>query len=104
MGRKKGSEKTGGRKKGTPNKTTQTAKEWISETLCANWEQMKSDLQSLEPKERLQLLFIFKLLEYVVPKQRETSTNVKFEDLTEEEMDELANKLTNCIPDQNQIK
>lgn len=98
MGRKKGCLKTGGRKKGTPNKATQTAKEWIVQTLSANWEQMKSDLKVLEPKERLQLLF--KLLEYVAPKQ----SNIKFEDLTDEEMDELVNKLTNGIPDENETK
>ena len=97
MGRKKGCLKTGGRKKGTPNKATQTAKEWIVQTLSANWEQMKSDLKVLEPKERLQLLF--KLLEYVAPKQRETSNNIKFEDLTDVEMDELVNLFTNGIPD-----
>lgn len=102
MGRKKGCLKTGGRKKGTPNKATQTAKEWIVQTLSANWEQMKSDLKVLEPKERLQLLF--KLLEYVAPKQRETSNNINFEDLTDEEMDELVNKLTNGIPDENETK
>lgn len=102
MGRKKGCLKTGGRKKGTPNKATQTAKEWIVQTLSANWEQMKSDLKVLEPKERLQLLF--KLLEYVVPKQRETSNNIKFEDLTDEEMDELVNKLTNGISDESETK
>ena len=102
MGRKKGCLKTGGRKKGTPNKATKTAKEWIVQTLSANWEQMKSDLKVLEPKERLQLLF--KLLEYVTPKQRETSSNIKFEDLTDEEMDELIDKLTNGISDENETK
>ena len=102
MGRKKGCLQTGGRKKGTPNKATQTAKEWIVQTLSANWEQMKSDLKVLEPKERLQLLF--KLLEYVAPKQRETSNNIKFEDLTDEEMDELIDKLTNGISDENETK
>ena len=102
MGRKKGCLKTGGRKKGTPYKATQTAKEWIVQTLSANWEQMKSDLKVLEPKERLQLLF--KLLEYVAPKQRETSNNIKFEDLTDEEMDELIDKLTNGISDENETK
>ena len=102
MGRKKGCLKTGCRKKGTPNKATQTAKEWIVQTLSANWEQMKSDLKVLEPKERLQLLF--KLLEYVAPKQRETSNNIKFEDLTDEEMDELIDKLTNGISDENETK
>lgn len=102
MGRKKGCLKTGGRKKGTPNKATRTAKEWIVQTLSANWEQMKSDLKVLEPKERLQLLF--KLLEYVAPKQRETSNNIKFEDLTDEEMDELIDKLTNGISDENETK
>ena len=102
MGRKKGCLKTGGRKKGTPNKATQTAKEWIVQTLSANWEQTKSDLKVLEPKERLQLLF--KLLEYVAPKQRETSNNIKFEDLTDEEMDELIDKLTNGISDENETK
>ena len=59
-------------------------------------------MKNLEPKDRLQLLF--KLLEYVVPKQRETSNNIKFEDLTDEEMDELVNKLTNGISDESETK
>lgn len=41
VGRKKGTAKTGGRKKGTPNKITPTAKEWVNGILSDNWEQMR---------------------------------------------------------------
>ena len=34
----------------------------------------------------------------------ETSNNIKFEDLTDEEMDELVNKLTNGISDESETK
>ena len=69
MSRTKGTEKTGGRSKGTPNKITGTLKEFISEIIDENRERIREDLEALEPKDRLQILE--KLMQYVLPKQRE---------------------------------
>jgi hypothetical protein len=56
----------GGRQKGTPNKTTLAFKEWINKLLETNRKQIVKDLESIEPKERLQ--FFEKLIPYVVPR------------------------------------
>ena len=56
-----------GRPKGTPNKITQTLREWLSEVIDGNREQMVADLKALEPKERLQILE--RLMQYIIPKR-----------------------------------
>lgn len=99
VGRKKGTAKTGGRKKGTPNKITPTAKEWVNGILSDNWEQMQDDLRKLEPKERLQLLF--KLLDYVLPKQNAVTAKVSYDDMTDEQLADLVNHLTEGVKDEN---
>ena len=66
MSRPKGMPKTGGRAKGTPNKVTNSLREWIASIIDKNKEQIESDLEELEPKERLQI--ILKLIDYVIPK------------------------------------
>ncbi len=55
-----------GRPKGTPNKVTATTREWISQLVDDNREQIERDLQALEPKERLQILE--KFMQYAIPK------------------------------------
>lgn len=55
-----------GRPKGTPNKVTSTIRNWIVELINDNREQIKQDLKSLKPCERLD--FISKLLPYILPK------------------------------------
>lgn len=69
MSRTKGTPKTGGRGKGTPNKVTGTLKEFISEIIDENRDRIKEDLEALEPKDRLQVLE--KMMQYIVPKQKE---------------------------------
>jgi len=68
MSRIKGTPKTGGRGKGTPNKVTADTKEWISLVLNNNREQFEKDLESLEPYKRA--LLYEKLLSYVVSKNQ----------------------------------
>lgn len=63
--------KTGGRKKGTQNKTTKELKEAINHLVSNNIDTLQSDLDSLEPKERI--LMIERFLKYCIPK-------VEFED------------------------
>ena len=69
MSRTKGTPKTGGRGKGTPNKVTGTLKEFIGGIIDENRERIKEDLELLEPKDRL--LVLEKLMQYVIPKQKE---------------------------------
>ena len=61
----------GGRAKGTPNKTTSTVKEWLSQLVDTNRRQIEKDLQALEPVERVRMFAL--LLNYLVPKQQAVS-------------------------------
>jgi uncharacterized protein (UPF0305 family) len=81
MAAKKGHSKSGGRGKGTPNKVTQSMREWVQMIIDNNRARLENDLQALEPKERWQL--IEKLMQYVIPKQREITDG--------EEMQEFRN-------------
>ncbi|TDN99991.1 hypothetical protein [Sunxiuqinia elliptica] len=65
-------EKTGGRKAGTPNKATAEIKSRISDILAEHFtpEKVAKNLEAMEPKERL--LFLTKLLDYSVPKLKQT--------------------------------
>ena len=56
----------GGREKGTPNKITADLRVMIKQLVAENIEQIREDLASLEPQERLK--FLEKLMSYVVPK------------------------------------
>ena len=62
----KGDKKTGGRKKGVPNKTTQTQREFLIKLVDGQRAQIKKDLKSLEPKDRL--MIIEKFMSYILPK------------------------------------
>lgn len=56
----------GGRAKGTPNKATVTLRQWITELIDDNREQIKRDLKVLSPAERLKIFM--GLLGYIMPK------------------------------------
>jgi len=64
--------KTGGRKKGTPNKITAEIKELITEFINGNFEQMQKDFESLDSRERVK--FYIDLLPYALPKLRAVET------------------------------
>ena len=55
-----------GRPKGTPNKVTQGVREWLAKLIDENREQIRKDIEALEPKERLQVLE--KFMQYTLPK------------------------------------
>lgn len=94
MPRKKGTPKTGGRKKGTPNKTTSTVKGYITDLLAGylspvgigqERNTLAADLANLLPVDRVTA--ITKLAAYVIPKQQalsiEEQTKVEADALTE---------------------
>lgn len=58
--------KTGGRKRGTPNKATADLRQSINDLIDCNWPTIQEDIEKLEPKERLQ--FLEKLITYTLPK------------------------------------
>lgn len=88
MGRIKndGRGKTGGRVKGTPNKITSTLKEFISDLIDDNREQILADLRQLEPKERLMILE--RLMGYVIPKQQAIGANIESTPIKQLSMEE----------------
>ena len=61
--------KTGGRKPGTPNKTTADFRELFSNLFEDNYESFKTSLNELEPKDKVTAML--KLMEFVLPKQKE---------------------------------
>ena len=106
MGRKKGTEKTGGRTVGTPNKITGTVKEWIASIIDGNREQFEQDLTLLEPSERVRT--ISNLLPFVVPKLQSASAEElmeteykRLEELLDTAPDEAINEIVERI---NKIK
>ncbi len=72
---KEGKAKTGGRKKGTPNKITQTTREMISDIVDGQLQTLMNEINELEPKERAD--FVVKLLPYVIPKLNSTDPQEK---------------------------
>lgn len=67
-------QKTGGRQKGTPNKTTSEARDMIRQIIFAQIELIESDLKSMQPAERLAI--IVKLLPYTIPKYKDESSSI----------------------------
>lgn len=67
--------KTGGRTKGTLNKTTTETKEILKNIVSVEIENINVLLDKLEPKERLDI--IIKLLPYILPKQNEIAVENK---------------------------
>ncbi len=89
-------QKTGGRSKGTPNRTTAETKDLLKSIVGKELTKLGVMLEQLEPMERINA--ISKLLPYILPKQQETSIEIK-QPLTEEQREarllELKNKLYN---------
>lgn len=74
--------KYGGRKAGTPNKSTKQFRQQIETLIENNFERIQEDINSLDPKDRLNLLV--KLYDFVVPKIQRidaTSTNAVINNL-----------------------
>lgn len=76
--------KTGGRKAGTPNKTTTETKVVLQKVLSTEIDKLGALLKQLEPIERVNA--IAKLLPYILPRQNEVKAEIKTEsNLTPEE-------------------
>ena len=67
-------EKTGGRAKGTPNKVTQEVRELFNELVRENLPQLRIDLATLEPYQRVNALV--KLSQFILPKPTEATLEI----------------------------
>ncbi len=81
--------KTGGRKKGTPNKTTADLKSWISQLLDNNRDQIEADMAELSPAKRIEIFE--KFAAYVVPKQ--STQHIDMARLSDEDINRVIDKL-----------
>lgn len=79
--------KTGGRQKGTPNKTTAEIKEMIAQFVGNNLEDIQKNYDQLEPEKKLH--FFEKVLKFVLPQQKETTQVIDISNLSEPELDKL---------------
>ena len=80
-----------GRPKGVPNKTTTDLRQWINNFIDDNRTQIQSDWKTLEPKDRL--VMFEKLLKYSLPTLQSTSLDFNFDEMTEDQLDEIINRL-----------
>ncbi len=81
--------KTGGRQKGSRNKTTAELKSWVFQFVNDNLSTFKSKFSKLDTAD--QIILIMKLMPYVLPKQTETKISLD-EELTKavkESMDKV---------------
>lgn len=83
--------KTGGRKAGTPNKVTGTLRDFVSNLIDNNREQIERDLKALSPKDRL--LIIEKFMQYTLPKRQAISAGLAIEGLTDDQIGAVADAM-----------
>lgn len=89
----------GGRPKGAKNKSTEQIRKSFSKLLSNNLEQLETDLQSLEPKERIK--YLLDIAKFVVPTLKSTeieqvgenSINNPFVNITPLEVDIINEQL-----------
>lgn len=78
---------TGGRKAGTPNKTTKNLREFVNDFLNDNREMLQKDFKSLDAKDRV--LMFEKFLSFALPKLN----NIGIENLPDEQLNEIIESL-----------
>ena len=93
--RQKGTQKTGGRSAGTPNKVTTDLRGWINELLDSNRQQIIKDMKRLEPHQRV--VVFEKLLSYAVPKQQTVAAQIELNNLPDEQIDRIITELISRI-------
>ncbi|WP_374398668.1 hypothetical protein [Flavobacterium sp.] len=87
--------KTGGRAKGTPNKTTAETKQLLQNVVTKQIEKLETTLSKLEPVDRVNALS--KLLPYILPKQQDIAITNTNEMLTESQRDQRIQELKNKL-------
>ena len=81
-----------GRPAGTPNKVSISTKEWVVKLINDNRGIIEEDLKLLAPRERVKIFE--RLLNYVLPKQAAVQTSLDLNSLTDAQLDEVIDRLT----------
>jgi hypothetical protein len=77
-----------GRKKGSPNRTTEQMRTMVQGFIETNWTKIQKDFDKLEPSERLK--FLSSLLKHVLPAPLN-----EFENLSDEDLNKIITELKN---------
>ena len=88
----KGKNKTGGRKKDTPNKVAQPLRESITDFLEDNFDEVTRIWQEMKPG-RDKLNFYRDMVRYAVPQLQSTELKTDFDSLTDQQLDHIINEL-----------
>jgi len=92
MGLQKGqTNNPAGKPPGTKNNINAELRLMISDFLNSEFETVKSDFHKLDVKDKLK--FYTDLLQYGLPKLQATSLEIDFENFSEDQLDEIINKL-----------
>jgi hypothetical protein len=82
-----------GRPKGIPNKSTNDLRQWLTDFVQGQRDQILADWQALEPKDRI--IMFEKLMRFVLPTLQATTLQTDFERMTEAELDYIIEGLKN---------
>lgn len=100
MAFQQGHKKVGGRRAGTPNKSTSSLRNWVRLFVTRNTKQMQSDLDALDPRDRLILLE--KFMRYTIPQQQAVSAAVDLNRLSDDQLDQVVEQIAaNVMQDGN---
>ena len=91
MAFQEGHKKVGGRRAGTPNKATSSLRNWVRLFVTRNTKQMQSDLDALDPRDRLILLE--KFMRYTIPQQQAVSAAVDLNRLSDDQLDQVIEQI-----------
>ena len=80
-----------GRPKGIPNKSTNDLRQWVGEVIDGQREQIVSDWQTLEPKDRI--IMFEKLMRFVLPTLQATTLQTDFDRMTDGQLDYIIEEL-----------
>lgn len=100
MAFQEGHKKVGGRRAGTPNKATSSLRNWVRLFVTRNTKQMQSDLDALDPRDRLILLE--KFMRYTIPQQQAVAAAVDLNRLSDDQLNQVIEQIAaNVIGDGN---
>jgi hypothetical protein len=92
MAKPLGSQKFGGRQKGTTNKITKELRERIKDFLENNFEKIELDFSKLEPIQKVTVFSSY--LKFVLPALQASSVDLNISKLSDEELNQLLQTLT----------
>lgn len=84
-----------GKPKGAKNKVGLALRETISDFLSENFGKVVEDFRTLKPRDRVKLYC--DLLQYGLPKLQAVSLDFDFEKLTDEQLDEIIERLKQSV-------